>query len=413
MATMRVLGVGLVALALGACSKQTTTDYAAGTPDVQGLVIETQGGVPATPIGPERLAPAGFTSDIPGTSLADARGAIGTLNDQMKLFLSKVEALAQTAPQVDKLGDKAVFGPVTVCVVGSGAGCSQATFYLGVKHEHALVFSWALEAGPAGSTDPTQYQPVAAGWHRVGALAHRGFGGVAINLVNMNAVVPAYPGSGYLLAGYWNGAVAKAVKYRLLGFTPDGTNPVTAAFVGEKNGVTGATRVRVAAIAEVIPPASGTDQGDELVLDHIGWRPAVPGGFAGGGVGFSVITNYGQPPSGDVPSGHYYLGRACYDGAGTLEFKEWFLCSRGAGETPRTCIAAGGGSVVVGTSWSTDCAFLASAADTELTPPATAGQDPQDTAAEPCNAADASGGTGTPPEPPASGDMTAAQMPGM
>ena len=113
---------------------------------------------------------------------------------------------------------------------------------------------------------------------------------------------PAYPGDGFLLAGFANGPVAKSVHYRLVEFTPDGSNPLTAAFVGMENGA-GIRRVRVATPQDLLAGPNG----DELLLARAAWLPGVAGRT------FSIVTNWKRldrtmmppvlagPAYGDVP----------------------------------------------------------------------------------------------------------------
>jgi hypothetical protein len=251
---------------------------------------------------------------------------------------------------------------------------------------------------------------------------HRGVGKLAINLRNLWQVQPLYPGDGFLLAGFANGRGAKSVHYRLVEFTPDGTNPRTAAYVGMKNG-SGVRRVRVATPQDLLTGPNGA----ELLLARAAWLPGVAGRT------YSIVTNWkrldrttsppvlGGPASGDVPGASwdssYYFGRACYAPASagaplTMKFKEWYLCDRTEG--PVACVVRQGGvgTVVTGTGAGADSCRLA-VEPPELGDPGDAGEQPEHDSDEP-----GMNGTGMQLPPPPPGDPNdigapPAGMPGM
>lgn len=338
--TWRCIGAGALALALSACAAQQD-DFAAATPDADGLALELAGGG-AEGLAAAAGAPAARLEAVAAPAGADelgrAREALGALNGEVRRVLEQVAAAAQLPPTAE-LGDLRVYGPVVRCVQGDGAGgCrAQASLRLAVRRHEARLFSWRLEARPADATDPAAFRPVLAGWMARGEQAHRGRGRAAFDLDALRAVAPGYGGRGVLLAGFAHAGEARSLTYRLVGFTPDeaAREPVTAAFVGHRT-PSGRTRVRVVAFEDVVAGASALPR--ELVLSHLGWAPGV------GGRGYVVVTNWLDGAGalhGDVPyevtgTDHYYLGRGCWGAGGELRVKEWRYCARGAG--PAACL---------------------------------------------------------------------------
>ena len=430
--TTHLLGAAALALSLTACG-QKSIDFSGATPDVAGLSLEIEGGAAeglplAALSGEAGLAPESALTAIPagGDDLASIRGDLRALNSELRRVMERVAELVreQGTPAV---GDRMVYGPSDRCVLKDAAGVctASANFVLGVKHERNQLFSWLLEARPVGSTARADFKAVAAGWLARGGHMHRGVGRLALNLRNLHAVQPLYPGDGFLLAGFANGPVAKSVHYRLVEFTTNGTPPRTAAYAGMKNAA-GVRRVRVASPQELLAGPGG----DELLLARAAWLPGVAGRT------YAIVTNWRQldrtamppvlagPLHGDVPPGAsggpgYYLGRACYapasDGAPlTMKFKEWFLCDRP--ESPVACVVrqGGAGTVVTGAgAWSDPGNCRLAAEPLELSDPGDAGEQPEHDSIEP-----GMHGTGMqlPPAPPSDQNDTGvppAGMPGM
>jgi hypothetical protein len=400
--TLTTLLTGALAASLAACGQTTTEDFAASLPDADGLTLEVTGGA-AEGLAPSALVEATTPATVPasGDDLATVQARIRALNEALRLLVGKVAEVAR-AQGVPGVGEAMTYGPADRCVAFDDAGAclGSANLVLRVRRERFGAFSFGLAARPVGSTDDSAFKPVAVGWLVRGRAEHRGLGQLALNLRNLAQAQAAYRGDGFLLAGFANGPVAKAVHYRLVEFTPDAARlaPATAAFVGMKSAA-GVTRVRVAARAELLDGPNG----EELLFAHAGWLPGV------GGRAFAVVTNWKQAdrsvtppvlagqPHGDVPADppyelnwaqHYYFGRACYAATGAgpeLTYKEWFLCDRP--ERPAECVARYAlaltpPAVEVGTgTWAGTCTLAGEPA--ELGMPTEAGQDPEHGGAEP------------------------------
>ena len=399
MKTTTMLGVAALALTLTACGQKD--DFSGATPDVAGLTLEVQGGAPEG-LASLATAPLAALATVPndGDELATIRTEIKALNGELRRVMERVEEAVQAAG-TPAVGDRMIYGPADRCVVAGATATDPcvawANFVLGVKREREALFTWLLQARPVGSSNPADFKPVAAGWLARGAQPHRGVGRLALNLRNLHAVQPAYPGDGFLLAGFANGPVVKSVNYRLVEFTPDGTDPRTAAYVGMKNGA-GIRRVRVATPRDLLTGPNG----NELLLARAAWLPGVAGRT------YSVVTNWKPldramtPPmmnpvvpfKGDVPVGaswdaHYYFGRACYAPASagaplTMKFKEWFFCDRP--ESPAACLVRqrGAGTVVTGAgAWSDAANCRLDAEPPELGDPGDTGEQPEHDSDEP------------------------------
>jgi hypothetical protein len=353
---------GALALALAACSGNGTETappdaFAAAIPDVSGLTLELEDdgddGVPAGSTDPGGPASVGNLTLTPPNDLQLSRLALRGLNDVVRLLVGRIhETLAAGGPP--PTGEQKVYGPVVRCVVGTDpASCTQATFRLAVTRVRDGVFTWRLDAWPVGG-DPAGALGVSVGWMARGELEHRGTGRLVLDLGHLALVVPGFGGRGVLLAGFANGPVGKAVDFRLRGFTPDDATHAPASFTigGYRNFVTGTARIRVATVAEVVPPPPGeSDRGPELVHSDFVWNPPL------GGRSFSVITNWYDPfiqtllpadPIGDVPwvtdfDEHYFHVRACYAPVtAALLFRQAFLCDgpgSDAPEPPPACVA--------------------------------------------------------------------------
>jgi len=357
--TWKFLGAGALALALGACG-QKQDSFTDATPDVAGLSLELAGGAPeglaaaepgATP-GAAGVAYAVAPSPpAAGDELGEARAALKALNAEVRRVLEKVAEVAQQPPSAE-LGDLKIYGPVVRCVQQDAGGACQAeaSLRLAIRHHYLRVYSWTLEARPAASVDPTAFKPVLAGWMARAAEAHRGRGRAAFNLENLRLAAPGYTGRGYLLAGFGHVGEARRLAYKLIGFTPDATlqDPVTAGFVGHRT-PGGLHRVRVATFADVVAGANPAPR--EVELSHLAWQAGV------GGRGFMVVSDWTDGlgvTHGDVGAGQYFLGRGCWGAGGALEFKDWRLCTRGAGLA--ACLASDPvQSQPAGATWEASC----------------------------------------------------------
>lgn len=357
--TWNILGAGALALALTACGQQQRDDFTDATPDVAGLSLELAGGAPeglaAEPGAPTaRLA---AVAPAAADELADARASLQALNAEVRRVLEQVAAVAQQAPS-SELGDVKVYGPAIRCVQADGAGGCQAraSLRLAIRRHDLRVYSWVLEARADDSADPTAFKPVLAGWMARAAEAHRGRGRAAFNLTNLRAAAPGYTGQGYLLAGFGHAGGAKAIGYKLVGFTPNAElhEPVTAGFVGHRTPA-GVNRVRVATFKDVVDGAN-VDFPREVVLAHLGWKAGL------GGRGYLVVSNWndasgnlhGDVPGVVTPTDHYYFGRGCWGAGGELKVKEWRSCARGLG--PAACLLTTPVAVEpAGATWAATC----------------------------------------------------------
>jgi hypothetical protein len=402
MTTHRLHVAAALAVALSACAGQDRQSPLDSVPDAAGLTLELQGGAPeqlalesagtAVSAAALAIAPPTISDD-----LSVAREKIAAVNAAVRSVFTHVEEIAK-ANGAPAPGEVMVYGPVDRCVAPNAcADGGTATLRLKVVHVAANVWAFVLDAQVA-----TDWKPVAAGWLRKGDVARRGAGRIALNLQNLKAAAPAYPGQGYLLGGFANGPVAKALQYRLVDFTPDPNSwPATTAAVRGFKTAAGVTRVRLAEVADLYgsPPSQ-----DELGFAHVAWAPTV------GGRAYAIVAN--TQSGGDVPvasdgSEQYFFGRACYlAGQSTAAFKEWFVCPRGVG--PRACVSVhgGAGDVVTGATgatWQNTCALAIE--PPELEPPEGApAATPDDTTTETGEAQTSL----TPETPPSSPDDVAA-----
>jgi hypothetical protein len=366
MRTQHLIGAAALALVLSACGAESGDDALANVPDAAGLTLEIQGGAPEALAAGASVAQALTSTPHVEDDLAAAREKIAALNEAVRTVFARVEEVASGEAEPEP-GEGVVYGPVERCVVPDACDAGgTATFRLRVFRAPEDAWAFALQAQVEG-----EWRPVAAGWLRRGEVERRGAGRIVINLENLRAAAPAYPGQGHLLGGFSNGPVAKSVAYRLLNFTPDPARwpATTAAFRGFKT-ARGVTRVRVATIADLYGDPGSED---ELGFGHVAYHPLV------GGRAFAVVANLmvDGAPQGDVPASdlgepQYFFGRACYaPGETTPAFKEWFLCARSQG--PRACIEAQGGvgepvAGAPGATWQSACA--AAVEPPELLPPA-------------------------------------------
>ncbi len=396
--TTIAIGAGVLALALSACGKGTSSDpYLAAIPDAAGLTLQIQGG------GNEGLAltvePDAVVPDVAGTTpvtnddLADAQAKIRALNEAIARVFQRVEEVASSGGQEVPVavGTMKIYGPADRCVEpGATAGTCDATanLRLAVHRYTDTAAAFVLEARPQGSTDAAAFKAVLAGYLLRGEAERRGAGKLWVNFENMKLAAATFKGQGYLVAGFASGVRARAATYRMLGFTRDPAvhPPVTAAFTGFHNAA-GTSRVRVAAIKDLVTTTTDT----ELGLGHLVYNPAF------GGRAYGIVTDWVDRTNpmapvthGDVPAGQYWFSRSCYLPAQTTPaFKEWFLCTTGTG--PFECVNALPGGWVgatgtpvagaAGATWANTCALATDAS--EFDPPrAPPSDDPSDDSAE-------------------------------
>ncbi len=383
------MAAGALALALAACGKSEPDPYLASVPDAAGLTMEVQGGaVEGLALTVDGADSAATLATTPTTNddLTVAREKVRMVNEGVRKIFGEVAAVA-AQNGVPLPGEVKRYGPAERCVVpGATAGtCADggtATLQLFVRRA-AIGKAYAFELQAQVGAD---WRDVAAGWMIRGEVDGRGVGRIALDLENLRAAATAYPGQGYLLGGFANGRVRKALGYALVGFTPDPAQwpAATVAFRAFKNAV-GTTRVRFAEIADLYQPG-GTASDTELGFGRVAWNPAL------GGRAFMFVRNYvdgtgtahGDVPvlAGSPPVEQYFFGRSCYAPAAPSapKFKEWFLCPRGTG--PAACVLAQGGvgtqvAGAAGETWASSCALATE--PPELAPPTGApGGDPSD-----------------------------------
>lgn len=417
MRTMMRLFGGILALALSACDKTADDDpYLDAIPDAAGLALEIQGGTAeglalSAEAAPQAVVAVASATPVTNDDLADARAKIRALNEAVRAVFQRVGEIAASGGVELPDGVK-VYGPADRCVEPGPASClASANLRLGIRRHSDTVASFLLQARPVGSTLEEDFAPVLAGYLVRGAVPRRGTGRLFVNLENLAAAAGAgFKGEGVLAAGFASGPVARALTFRMVGFTRDpALHPaITAAFSGYRT-ATGTARVRVAGLADLDP--SGPDR--ELGLGRVVYNPQL------GGRAYAIVANWldrstvPATPHGDVPAGQYWFGRSCYLPGATLPaFKEWFLCPVGQG--PHECVSAlpGGwvgaeGTQVAGdvdARWDNTCARAVE--PPEMEPPVGApGDGPDDDSPEA-----GQGGTGLEPPTapdPVSPDVTA------
>ena len=323
----RIAAAGALALALAACGSKSKPDpYLQNLPEVAAITLDTTASAPAGIV----VDPAPVTTA--GDDLALVHRKAEAMNDALRAVFAHLEAITATGGHVLPGGVKE-WGPADRCVEPDGAGgCvagGVANLDLRVRLYTDHVADFVVRARPQGSTDANAFQPVLAGYLLRGAMDRRGAGKVWVNFPNLALAAPGFKGQGYLAAGFAAGPVAKAVTYRMLGFTRDpAAHPaITAAFNAWRNGA-GIVRARVAGLDPDLYPGAA----DELGIWRAVWAPAL------GGRAFTVITN------GDVTAGKYWFARACYPAGATLpSYKEWFECDKlvaGLPNSPAACVLA-------------------------------------------------------------------------
>lgn len=323
----RIAAAGALALALAACGEKAKPDpFLQNVPEVAALTIETSASASAVVSG-ATIDPA-----LPVSSLENDLGVVHqkaqAMNEALRGVFAHVEAITSSGGRL-LAGDVKEWGPANRCVQPDGAGgCmanGTATLVLRVRRWSDRVADFVVLARAPAATLPTDLKPVLAGYLIRGPMERRGAGRIWVNHPNLKAAASDFKGTGFLAAGFAAGPVAKAVTYRMSAFSrdPGAHEPVWAAFSAWKSAA-GVVRARVAGFADL----DKTGAADELGLWRGVWAPAL------GGRAFTVVTNFLDPrasgtPSGDVPAGKYWFGRACYPPGQTLpSFKEWFLCDR-------------------------------------------------------------------------------------
>jgi hypothetical protein len=389
-------------LALAACGARDEVDpFIAGVPDAEGLALEVQGGAAEGLAAEGGVAAFAAAVPAPEDDLAAARERVRALNEAVRAVFAHVGALAATQPAGG--GEVRRYGPVERCVEpGASGACAEggsALLRLTVTRLGPVRFAFVLQARAVGSAEAEDaYLPVLAGWMIRGPVERRGAGQLGVNLDNLHAKAPGFLGRGRLAAGFANGPAVRSVRYLAAGFTPDvALHPELAngALVGHRTAA-GATRVRLAALADTVEDTTAPEQN----FLRVGYVPRVAGRA------FAAVRG------GDVAAGTYWFGRACYapgpTGALALAYKEWASCASGVG--PAACVAAAvaaGTTVQVfpdpavePTTWQAECALAVPVAP-ELELPVDVPADLDDPTPEP--AADGAG-AGTPPAPPADVD---------
>jgi hypothetical protein len=308
------------AFALTACGRggNTTNDpYLQGVPDAPGLALEITGdateGVSQSGLmdGTEELG--GIIQDaMPAPAnvpeyLAAARNGIKALNDQVRVTLEKVAAIAQNNPGKVVSADTRVYGPKDVGAV---------TWRLFVKKFSETKYGFRVDAKPTGSAD-TAYKIVMGGVLNRGAEAHRGRGTVGFDLDNYKLVDPTFKGTGKLLSAFAHGDLGKTLSYALKDFSPDVTahDPLSAFFVGHKVTATGATAVRLAARVDLPNAGATPTSAKEGLVLRVRHRPGV------GGRGDLVAAG------GDIAQGVFYYGASCWDAQEAEGFKVLLRCT--------------------------------------------------------------------------------------
>ena len=331
MTPLRLLAAAAVALGLSACGQNATPDFAAGTPDAAGLTLESNGdagdglvasapsgGASALSVDPSVQAVALTCQSYEFT--CNIRRSIAGVNLFVRGALEPVEALIVLGPVSEPSDDVRVYGPTPLPQANP-----VASFRLTVKFMGNDTFRWKLEAQALTPPDAPFLAVMAGQLHR-GDLPHRGTGFIGIDVDQLNAVNPtAFPGQGKLLAAFAHVGLQKALLYAAHGFQVAGmAAPVTAVFTGWKNSL-GQTRVRLAALNELVAPAAGADAGNELLLSRIGFWPLVGGRTAVAVLGADVQT-YSDAAL-DVNA---FVGLECFGAGIDVTYRALFECGTNA-----------------------------------------------------------------------------------
>lgn len=327
---MAVAVMGVLAAGCGSKDGSEAGDALDNVPEAEALTLELTG--TAADAGQIEVTSQAAAVAWPTTQddLVAARDQVRAVNTAIRKVFELVGGTALVAGPPGP-GRSRWYGPYEACAVDTSPcpeGASAVfSLWVGASLVPAHGYEFVLVAKAPGAADAA-YDAVLAGWMRRGAVRHRGVGRIWMNLENLRAAAPTFPGAGHLYAGFGAGRVAKSETLILSGFTPDaaGWAPATVALRGYRTEA-GTRRVRVATVEDYL----AGDEGDELGLAHLAYDPDL------GGRAYGVVVD------GDVAAGSYYLGRSCY-AAGAPEapvYKEWFFCD--AGQGPAACISAAGG----------------------------------------------------------------------
>jgi len=374
--TRTFTALSLAAL-VAACGKEKQQDeFAAATPDVAGVALETAGGAGD---GLTALAEGGTAARAavapcqPYMYLCNIQQGVRGLNEYVRAIVGSVEQMTRL-PYSEPAPNVRVYGPADL-----PAGAPVGTFQLTVQRlplSGPDVFRWKLEAKRVGAA---AFQVVLAGQLRAGEAAHRGRGFLGIDLdafaaaLNAPGAAPVWKGAGKILVGFAHVGGAKALAYLLRDFDPDVTDAepaVNAAFVGHRLG-DGRTRVRIVGQGDLVVPAGGVQgqSAKELLLSRAGW-------FPGRGGRAAVVV-----AGGDVPGApaSFLLGVSCFNLAQQEVYRDLFTCSAAAGCAPYLP-----GNPDLDGTWRTGqpslCALGTNVYDDQDPPPAT---DPSSTVPEP------------------------------
>jgi hypothetical protein len=336
--TLPFLAAALAAL-LAACGGQSEADpFAAATPDVAGLTLETTGGAG------DGLAPAGraltevaaaAASCEPYQYLCNIQKAVADLNAFVKAAVAPVETLVAGGAGVTvtpvgehvkvyeaDLPEGAAITSYRLTVLRLGPGEAHGAGAIPVR------WQWKLEAKRAADAATSYVAIMAGGLKRVEKedRPHRGRGTLGIDLDAWATVVDGFPARGKLLASFAHVGGHKSLAYVLKEFQADpASDPVrVGVLVGHKN-EGGPARVRLASLKEWLAPAPGAaDAGDEMLVSRAVWLPGV-GGRAAVVVSGGDVPGYSSP---GLPRVDYFLGVSCYDVQRDEFYRELLACSR-------------------------------------------------------------------------------------
>jgi hypothetical protein len=342
--TRTTLLAALAIAGLAGCAATVPEDpFAAATPDVAGLVLETTGDAADGLAAPAARSMASLAATCqPYEYLCNIQQAVAGLNGFVRLAVKPVEALAATEGKEISRHVK-VYGPMEL-PAADGAS-AVGTFRLTVFHAGGAssggtsggagalepgLYRWKLEAKPLDADDAA-YRVIMAGGLKRGERAHRGRGTIGIDVDAAAAVLgtSVVGGQGQLLASFAHVGGHKSLAYVLKDFraTADAELVPFGVLVGHKN-EGGPARVRLATIGEWLAPAdpAAPDAGFELLMSRAVWFPEVGGRAA-------VVVAGGDVPSWsttEVPV-DYFLGVSCYDKAKNEVYRDLFACVRPSG----------------------------------------------------------------------------------
>jgi hypothetical protein len=299
--------VASAALALCACGAAESNEYTESIPDMDAVGMELTGadseGLNDAQSTSSGLAPSDVAfvqsavSDVP-EFLKDIRAGIHELNQGVKLVLAPVlEAISES-------GGREESGSVRTWTKDRGA----VTFKLTIVKLGGSKFGWRVDAKPLGGDD-SAYVVVMGGRIQKKTDARRGKGVLGVNLDNLKTVDSTFLGQGQLLCAFHREKENKKLAYLLKEFTVDASKhpPVSAAFVGHKV-PSGQAKIRMAGFFDLENVKNGTDA-KELLRLRAHWIPGK------GGHARMLATG------GDIPSGEYYVGGACWNTSEQEQYK--------------------------------------------------------------------------------------------